>query len=232
MKKLVFFMVGLCLYLKGLNNLVFRFVVAVFSLTASFYAVTTLLALFVPFCPFHNPLSTVVQAGIAWYYELVWQDKSQAQSFFLYNFRERFSSKVQEDKIANNTRPDYLTGRALHWLITNSQTAGSADSGIKSIARVGSNSTMRTLLSAKPIMSLVAQRFTSCFWEVAITGTGERCEFNEDGVGSVMPYGQALANLAAHTIYKDSLDDEYGGQLVEDQHIDNEMAEAVGLRFQ
>ncbi|KAG8736262.1 hypothetical protein FRC10_009538 [Ceratobasidium sp. 414] len=228
---LVFFMVGLSFYLKGLNNLIFRCVVSVFSLTGLFYAATTLLALFVPFCPFHNALSSILQGGLDYIYWLWFEDPSQDSFWLLDAIRRRLSSKAQEESISNNTIPDALTGHALRWLITSSGCSESADSAIKSVASITSSSTMKALLDAKPIMSLVTQRFTSCFRECAIMGTSAKLCLNDGSGDSVLLYGQALSNLAVHMVYNNPFSEMYGSLLAHEQQIDEGMVEAIHLRF-
>ncbi|KAG9086186.1 hypothetical protein FS749_003852 [Ceratobasidium sp. UAMH 11750] len=227
----VFFMIGLSVYLKGLNKLIFRCVVLVFSLTGLFYASTTLLALFMPFCPFHNALSSVLQGGLDYIYWLWFEDPSQDSFWFQDAIWRRLSSKAQEESVFNNTTPDALTGHALRWLITSSESPESADGAIKSVACIASSSAMKALLDTKPIMSLVTQRFTSCFQEFASMGTSVTLCLNDSSKDSVLHYGQALFNLAIHTVYNNPFGGTYGGLLAHEQHMDEDMVEAVRLRF-
>ncbi|CAE6493445.1 unnamed protein product [Rhizoctonia solani] len=185
------FLLGLILFLLDLNRVVFMPVAIVVGITFPVYLATTLLPLFVAFCPYNTPLSSrkLLEAFLNMCNLLVphtWKKYIMA------------SCQLKENLLCENTDPDYLTSQALEWLIRHSP-KDVVDIGIKAISGADLDTNSWELLAQGSLISVVAQKFTAiCGKPLDQSSEVDPNQNNRDAY----LYGQALVNISSHAELK------------------------------
>ncbi|KAF8598441.1 hypothetical protein BDV93DRAFT_594230 [Ceratobasidium sp. AG-I] len=199
------FLLGLIIFLGDLCFVVSLAVSVVALLTGIFYVVTTILPLWVPFCPYNTPLSSPRLWGYcyrrwikAWGH-LRYFAPSTPSSPSTARFPKEFTPCRQDEmEISTKTTPDKYTGHALKWLIKHCRKTHSREQAIRAIAGVGSTDTILPLLEESQILLQVAQSFTACFTETPGNDFALKLKDNKD-IETAMLHGKALTVLIRYT---------------------------------
>ncbi|CAE6407097.1 unnamed protein product [Rhizoctonia solani] len=213
---LCLFLLGLLVFLWGLNYDIYLAALVVSLCTMVFYIGTTLAPCFVSFCPYETAISSrkmwgfcyqLTLASIIWICQhlRLWDIKMEAD---LTNYMSPCERK--EVETASNTVPDKLTADALNWIILHSQKPGPREMAIRAIATLDSKAALMRLVSDPPgIIPQVIQSFTSRF-RASSNGNGE---VKLKPIGSI--YTVSLHGRALTTLIKQSLTVNPGDCLVQ-----------------
>ncbi|KAG8712755.1 hypothetical protein FRC11_014284 [Ceratobasidium sp. 423] len=189
---------GLVIFLYELNRTIVAPVLIVVVSTFTIYLGTTLMPLFIAFCPYDTPLSSRRFWALcrAILYRLFSPDYGDGPN------QPSSSLKCQQEErnISENTMPDQLTVRALEWLIGHSKEKETIDIAIRAISSTVLKTQIHEHLARDSLITLLAQKFTAIF-----NGVLDEEKYDPDAVivGSAQLekaalYGRALANITRH----------------------------------
>ncbi|KEP45397.1 putative transmembrane protein, partial [Rhizoctonia solani 123E] len=127
------FLLGLVVFLYELNRIILILVLIVVASTFVVYLGTTLMPLFIAFCPYDTPLSS-----------------RRCLSWFL----------SEERRISESPMPDELTARALEWLIGHSKERNTIDIAIQAVSSTVLGTQIYEYLTQDSLIKILAQKFT------------------------------------------------------------------------
>ncbi|CAE6442281.1 unnamed protein product, partial [Rhizoctonia solani] len=192
------FLLGLVIFLYELNHTILALVLVVVVSTFVVYLGTTLMPLFIAFCPYDTPLSS--RRYWARFRYIIYQVFGLVDEHGPGRSVASLKCQREERSISESTKPDRLTVRALEWLIGHSQDKTSIDIAIRAIASTALEAQLCKYLGQDSLITLLAQKFTAIF-----NGALEEKEYDssviilEDAqLRKAELYGQALANITRH----------------------------------
>ncbi|KDN45485.1 hypothetical protein RSAG8_04809, partial [Rhizoctonia solani AG-8 WAC10335] len=187
------FLCGLMLFLKDFSRIVSIPVMLVAALTGIVYLVTTLLPLFITFCPYNTPLSS----GRLWNY--FWDNFIPGS---IINKEVHKTSRRKENELAQCTMPDFVTARALEWLLSHSQDKKTVDTAIISLSGATLDPNVWRILARSLLIKLVTQRFTAAFSGILDNDVDGVNLKDEAQVRQSSLYGQVLVSLVKHLVWE------------------------------
>ncbi|KAG8765900.1 hypothetical protein FRC12_007218 [Ceratobasidium sp. 428] len=160
---LALFLLGLLVFLWDLNHIVALPVMVVVAAILACYCLTTILPLFVAFCPYDTPLSS----RRLWGYtnQLFWTVVNLLSPFAIGSRSNKTVPPCQrkEKEIYEESIPDKVTGRALNWLVGHSKDESAVDVAIRAIAGADLSKEVWEIIAENSLIVLVAQKFTALF---------------------------------------------------------------------
>ncbi|CAE6495246.1 unnamed protein product [Rhizoctonia solani] len=192
------FLLGLVIFLYELNRTIVALVLIVVVSTFTIYLGTTLMPLFIAFCPYDTPLSSrrfwaLCRAIVCRLFSSDYGDGPNQLSASL-------KCQQEERSVSENTMPDQLTVRALEWLIGHSKEKETIDIAIRAISSTVLKTQIHEYLARDSLVTLLAQKFTAIFNGVLDEEKYDPNAVIVDGaqLEKAALYGRALANITRH----------------------------------
>lgn len=232
------FLFGLIVFLRDLNHLIYTVVLFITAATGLFYIGTTILPLFIPFCPYETPLSSLKVWGYC--YQLCLAMGSYVYGmltgdYYKADFTNHISPCEQKELMTSyNTSPDDVTGHSLTWIITHSQRSETREMAVRTISGLKSESTLRELIVGAPrVFPQVIQSFTSCFQVGPRSQVGENELKLKKGksVEIVFLHVQALITLINLVLQRTCDRMDVGPEYLATWGVDSETVKAVKKRL-
>ncbi|CAE6476451.1 unnamed protein product [Rhizoctonia solani] len=202
------FLLGLVILLHELNRTILALVSIIVASTFAVYLGTTLMPLFIAFCPYDTPLSS--RRYWASFRSLVFRLFSSDYGGGANQSIPLLKCQQEERSISESTMPDELTARALEWLIGHSQDKVTIDIAIRAISSTVLGAQIYEHLTQDSLIKLLAQKFTSIFNGVL---DEEKYDPNvvvveKSQLRKAALYGRALANITRnikmqYVVYRD-----------------------------
>ncbi|KEP46387.1 putative transmembrane protein [Rhizoctonia solani 123E] len=195
------FLLGLVVFLYELNRIILVLVLIVVASTFVVYLGTTLMPLFVAFCPYDTPLSS--RRYLTWFLSGL----SYVINFCNYIIRNKttrftlpLGCQQKEWSVSLETRPDELTARALEWLIGHSKNKNTVDIAIRAISSTVLGTQVHEYLAQDSLIKLLAQKFTAIFNGILDEEhySSSMVKVNNVQLSKAALYGRALANVTQH----------------------------------
>jgi hypothetical protein len=185
------FLFGLIVFLRDLSLIILIPVAVAVALTAAVYFITTLLPLFVTFCPYNTPLSS----EILW----IWRVLKQLRHCCIGSKDTWIATSHREYMIVHqDATPDRLTAGALEWLVGYCQSWETVNQAIEALSNSVLEPETWRLLARRPLINLITQRFTAIFSGMLDYSTDNLHLKDKSQIKQAALYGRVLVNLTKY----------------------------------